>query len=122
MPPGDYVRTTSRWLWHVVRIPAVMLLVILEPIVAFACGALALLGGADDALLRAPARAAFFRRVTMLAVSIKLCAHPRAVRRADPGAVGLGRGIASDTLTAALERLDEESGTGSYGRYPDESE
>ena len=69
MPPGDFVRTTSRWLWHIVRIPAVMLLVILEPIVAFACGALALLGVLTTlffALLHVP----HFPTGTMLAVSI----------------------------------------------------
>ncbi|TLZ52841.1 MAG: hypothetical protein E6K21_00270 [Gammaproteobacteria bacterium] len=51
------------------RIPAVMLLVILEPIVAFACGALALLGVLTTlffALLHVP----HFPTGTMLAVSI----------------------------------------------------
>ena len=69
MAPGDHLRTTSRWLWHIVRIPAVTLLVILEPIVAFACGALALLGVLTTllfALLQVP----HFPTGTMLAVSI----------------------------------------------------
>jgi len=35
---------TLRALWHIARLPVVALLVILEPVVAFACGALALLG------------------------------------------------------------------------------
>ena len=34
-------REIIRWLWHVVRLPIVMLLVILEPVVALVCGALA---------------------------------------------------------------------------------
>ena len=37
-------RDIIRWLWHVVRLPIVMFLVILEPVVALTCGALALLG------------------------------------------------------------------------------
>ena len=41
---NDYCRDIIRWLWHVARLPIVMLLVILEPVVALVCGALALLG------------------------------------------------------------------------------
>jgi hypothetical protein len=37
-------REIVQWLWHVVRLPALMLLVILEPVVALVCGGLALLG------------------------------------------------------------------------------
>lgn len=33
-----------RWLWHAVRLPILFLLVVLEPVVAFVCGGLALLG------------------------------------------------------------------------------
>jgi hypothetical protein len=33
-----------RWLWHIVRLPILLLLAILEPVVAFVCGGLALLG------------------------------------------------------------------------------
>jgi len=33
-----------RWFWHLARLPVVTLLVVLEPVVAFACSALALLG------------------------------------------------------------------------------
>jgi len=33
-----------RWAWRIARLPMLMLLVILEPVVIFACGALALLG------------------------------------------------------------------------------
>ena len=33
-----------RWVWHLVRLPLVALLVILEPIVSLVCGGLALLG------------------------------------------------------------------------------
>jgi len=58
----------ERWLWHIVRIPAVMLLVILEPIVASRGGS-GVARGADHALLRAPPRAPF-PEGTMLAVSI----------------------------------------------------
>jgi hypothetical protein len=41
---ATYGIRTVRWLWHLARLPVVALLVILEPVVAFACGALALLG------------------------------------------------------------------------------
>lgn len=40
----DQLLTILRWAWHIVRLPILMLLVILEPVVVFACGALALLG------------------------------------------------------------------------------
>ena len=41
---ATYGVRTLRCLWHIARVPVVALLVILEPIVAFVCGALALLG------------------------------------------------------------------------------
>jgi hypothetical protein len=41
---NEYRHEIIRWLWHVVRLPIVMLLVMLEPVVALACGSLALLG------------------------------------------------------------------------------
>jgi hypothetical protein len=44
MTAGDPLRSTLRLLWHAVRLPAYMFLVILEPVVRFILGALALLG------------------------------------------------------------------------------
>ena len=44
MTAGDLLRGTLRLLWHAVRLPVYMFLVILEPIVRFILGALALLG------------------------------------------------------------------------------
>lgn len=44
MTAGDPLRSTLRLLWYAVRLPAYMFLVILEPVVRFVMGALALLG------------------------------------------------------------------------------
>jgi len=41
---GDLLRGTLRLLWHALRLPVFMFLAILEPIVSFVLGALALLG------------------------------------------------------------------------------
>ena len=41
---GDLLRGTLRLLWHTVRLPVYVFLVILEPVVSFVLGALALLG------------------------------------------------------------------------------
>jgi hypothetical protein len=41
---GGLLRDTLRLLWHAVRLPVLMLLTILEPVVRFILGALALLG------------------------------------------------------------------------------
>src|SRR5205823_13009926 len=41
---GGLLRGTLRLLWHAVRLPVYMFLVILEPVVRFILGALALLG------------------------------------------------------------------------------
>ena len=41
---GDLLRGTLRLLWHAVRLPVYVFLVILEPAVSFVLGALALLG------------------------------------------------------------------------------
>ena|SRR5579863_10045797 len=41
---GDLFRGTLRVIWHAVRLPVYVLLVILEPVVRFTLGALALLG------------------------------------------------------------------------------
>jgi hypothetical protein len=43
-PSGDYGRAILLYAWRIVRLPVLMLLVILEPFVVLACGALALLG------------------------------------------------------------------------------
>ena len=44
MTAGDLLRGTLRLLWHTVRLPVYVFLVILEPVVSFVLGALALLG------------------------------------------------------------------------------
>jgi len=62
-------REIIQWLLHVVRLPIVMLLVILEPVVALACGALALLGVLTTVFFRLIA-APHFPTWTMLAISI----------------------------------------------------
>jgi hypothetical protein len=41
---GDLLRDTLRLLWHALRLPVLMFLAILEPVVRFILGALALLG------------------------------------------------------------------------------
>src|SRR5438270_11379911 len=41
---GDLLRGTLRLLWHPARLPVYVFLVILEPVVSFVLGALALLG------------------------------------------------------------------------------
>ena len=41
---GDLLRGTLRLLWHTVRLPVYVFLVILEPVVRFILGTLALLG------------------------------------------------------------------------------
>jgi hypothetical protein len=43
MTSGDLLRGTLRLLWHAVRLPVYVFLVILEPVVRFILGALALL-------------------------------------------------------------------------------
>jgi hypothetical protein len=58
-----------RWAWHLVRLPTVALLVILEPIVAFVCGALALLGVLATIFFKLVA-APHFPMWTMLAISL----------------------------------------------------
>jgi peptidoglycan/LPS O-acetylase OafA/YrhL len=44
MTPGELLRGMLRLLWHALRLPVLMFLVILEPVVRFVLGALALLG------------------------------------------------------------------------------
>jgi peptidoglycan/LPS O-acetylase OafA/YrhL len=44
MTARDYTWGTTRLLWHVLRPPVLVFLVILEPVVRFVLGALALLG------------------------------------------------------------------------------
>jgi hypothetical protein len=62
-------REIIRWLWHVARLPMVTLLVILEPVVALVCGALALLGVLTTAFFKLIA-APHFPTWTMLTISI----------------------------------------------------
>jgi len=63
-----------RWPWHVVRLPVLFLLVVLEPVVAFLCGGLALAGVLAVVffeLIGAP----HFPMWTMLAISMSfVCA------------------------------------------------
>lgn len=66
---NEYRREMIRWLSHVIRLPIVMLLVILEPVVALVCGALALLGVLTTILFKLIA-APHFPTWTMLAISI----------------------------------------------------
>lgn len=69
MEGSDRAHGILGWLWRLARLPAVVVLVILEPIVAFACSTLALLGVLTTlffVLLRVP----HFPAVTMLALSI----------------------------------------------------
>jgi len=58
-----------RWLWHLIRLPILLLLVILEPVVAFACGGLALLGVMVVVFFELVA-APHFPMWTMIAISI----------------------------------------------------
>jgi hypothetical protein len=44
MTAGDLLRGTVRLLWYALRLPVLMFLAILEPVVRFILGALALLG------------------------------------------------------------------------------
>ena len=44
MTAGDLLRGTLRLLWHAVRLPVFVFLAILEPVVTFVLGSLALLG------------------------------------------------------------------------------
>jgi len=66
---NEYRRDIIRWLWHVVRLPIVTMLVILEPVVALVCGALALLGVLPTIFFKLIA-AAHFPTWTMLTISI----------------------------------------------------
>ena len=65
----DYRREMLHWPWRIVRVPILLFLVILEPIVAFGCGALALLGVLTT-LLFALIGAPHFPVWTMLTISI----------------------------------------------------
>jgi hypothetical protein len=58
-----------RWLWHLVRLPILLLLVILEPVVVFAFGGLALLGVLTVVFFELVA-APHFPMWTMLTISI----------------------------------------------------
>jgi hypothetical protein len=62
-------RQIIRWLWLVVRLPALMLLVILEPVVALVCGGLSLLGLFTTVFFNLIA-APHFPTWTMLTISI----------------------------------------------------
>jgi hypothetical protein len=44
MTAGDLLRGTLRLVWHALRLPVFIFLAILEPVVSFVLGALALLG------------------------------------------------------------------------------
>jgi hypothetical protein len=66
---NEHGREVIRWLSHVVRLPIVMVLVILEPVVALVCGALALLGVLTIIFFKLIA-APHFPTWTMLVISI----------------------------------------------------
>jgi hypothetical protein len=66
---NDYRRKTIRWAWHVLRLPIVMLLVILEPAVALVCGGLALIGVLITVFFKLIATP-HFPTWTMLSISI----------------------------------------------------
>ena len=68
-PDNEDRREIIRWLWHIVRLPIVMLLVILEPVVALAFGALALIGVLTTVFFKLIA-APHFPTWTMLTISI----------------------------------------------------
>lgn len=63
------VRQVLRWLWNIGRLPILLPLVILEPIVVFVLGGLALLGLLTTAFFKLVA-APHFPTDTMLVVSI----------------------------------------------------
>jgi hypothetical protein len=65
----NYRREIIRWAWCIVRLPIVTVLVILEPVVALACGALALLGVLTTIVFKLIA-APHFPTWIMLAISI----------------------------------------------------
>lgn len=60
-------------LWKLIRLPLLLLLVTLEPVVALACGALALLGVLTT-LLFAALHVPHFATVTVLALSLGFAA------------------------------------------------
>jgi hypothetical protein len=68
MTAGDLLRGTLRLLWYALRLPALTFLVILEPIVRFFLGALALLGVSHGIVLQVLRRAA-----------LSLCPHARRI-------------------------------------------
>ena len=70
---ATYGGRTLRALWHIARLPVVTLLVILEPVVAFACGALALLGVLAT-LFFWSISAPHFPALTMLVISLSFVA------------------------------------------------
>jgi hypothetical protein len=70
-PASAHARTTLRVLWHLVRLPVLLLLVILEPVVAFLCGGLALLGVLATIFYKAIGLP-HFPMWTMLALSLGL--------------------------------------------------
>lgn len=63
------LRTIARWLWHMGRLPVLLLLVILEPVVAFVCSTLALLGVLAT-LFFALLQVRQFPTTTMLVISV----------------------------------------------------
>jgi len=67
------LRTIARWTWHLGRLPVLMLLVILEPVIALACSALALLGVLTT-LFFALLQVRHFPTATMLVISVSFAA------------------------------------------------
>jgi hypothetical protein len=75
MTAGDLLRGTLRLLWHTGRLPAYVFLVILEPVVRFVLGALALLG----------VLTALFFKFYGVALSVRPHARRVGGARIDPG-------------------------------------
>jgi len=65
----DYARKPRRWIWHVVRLPVLTVLAVIEPVVGFVFASLALLGVLATAFFAA-IHAPHFPVWTMLAISI----------------------------------------------------
>lgn len=64
-----YMRVTGLWLWNIVRLPLLILFGVLEPVVAFACAAAAMLGLLTTIFFELVA-APHFHTGAMLAISL----------------------------------------------------
>lgn len=69
-PIGRLSRQAGSFLWQIVRLPALLLLVILEPLVAFCLGALTLLGVLVSIFLELSGAARHFPLALMIAMAL----------------------------------------------------